>query len=65
MDLIKILSDLREELTNVTAAIESLERLQRGRRRGRPPAWLVSLRKGRESGAPKRRESAKKPDENT
>jgi hypothetical protein len=37
MDFAKILAQLREELENLDAAIETLERLERsGRRRGRP-----------------------------
>ena len=45
MDLDKTLSDLREELRNIDAAILSLERLQQeGRRRGRPPKVLAEIR---------------------
>ena len=36
MDLHKVLAELREELANLDAAINSLERLQRDSRRGRP-----------------------------
>ena len=44
MDLTKVLSQLREELANLDAAILSLERLQtEGRRRGRPPKALAAL----------------------
>jgi len=46
MDLNKVLADLREELANLDAAIDSLERLQQeGRRRGRPPKALAQLSK--------------------
>lgn len=42
MDVNKILSDLRQEREQIEDAIVSLERLARGRgkRRGRPPAWM-------------------------
>jgi len=51
MDVAKILSELREERTQIEEAIVSLERLARGRgkRRGRPPGWLSEV------GTPKRR----------
>ncbi|HLK50504.1 MAG TPA: hypothetical protein VKT49_20330 [Bryobacteraceae bacterium] len=46
MDLQRILAQLRGELANLDAAIESLQRLQRtGNRRGRPPSWLGALKK--------------------
>jgi len=50
MDVSKILAELREERLQIEEAIISLERLARGRgkRRGRPPAWLAEV-------APKRR----------
>lgn len=50
MDVNKILVDLRQERQQIEEAIISLERLarSRGRRRGRPPAWLSAT-------APKRR----------
>ena len=42
MDVTKILAELREERQQLEEAIVSLERLARGRgrRRGRPPAWM-------------------------
>jgi len=42
MDVSKILAELREERQQIEEAIVSLERLARGRgrRRGRPPAWM-------------------------
>jgi hypothetical protein len=48
MDVTKMLQDLREEREQIEEAILSLERLARGRgkRRGRPPAWLSEMRKG-------------------
>jgi hypothetical protein len=43
MDLSKVLLLLHEELTNLNAAIVSLERLQeRAKGRGRHPAWLAA-----------------------
>ena len=53
MDLEKVLEQLRSELQNLDAAIVSLENLhQSARRRGRPPAWLASMKK--KPGRPKR-----------
>lgn len=55
MDVTKILADLRQERTQIEEAILSLERLARGRgrRRGRPPAWLAEppKRRGRPPGS--------------
>ena len=44
MDVTKILAELRQERVQIEEAILSLERLARGRgrRRGRPPAWLAA-----------------------
>jgi len=53
MDLTKVLADMRSELENLDAAIESLERLQTDApRRGRPPKVLPPSRNagGYESG---------------
>jgi hypothetical protein len=49
MDVTKILADLRQERLQIEEAILSLERLARGRgrRRGRPPAWLAEPPKKR------------------
>jgi hypothetical protein len=49
MDVSKILVELRQERTQIEEAILSLERLARGRgrRRGRPPAWLAEPPKKR------------------
>ncbi|HZL57839.1 MAG TPA: hypothetical protein VFC21_12180 [Bryobacteraceae bacterium] len=66
MDVGKILIDLRQERDQLEEAILSLERLVRGRgkRRGRPPAWMVEVkRRGRPPGsknkaAPPEEESA-------
>jgi hypothetical protein len=56
MDVSKILAELREERLQIEEAIMSLERLARGRgkRRGRPPAWLAEMgpkRRGRPPGS--------------
>jgi hypothetical protein len=53
MDVSKILAELKAERAQIEEAILSLERLARGRgrRRGRPPAWLSAG----EEPAPKRR----------
>jgi DNA invertase Pin-like site-specific DNA recombinase len=47
MDVAKILAELRQEREQIEEAILSLERLAkgRGRRRGRPPAWMVDVKK--------------------
>lgn len=59
MDVTKILAELKEERHQIEEAILSLERLARGRgrRRGRPPAWLTGAgelpikRRGRPPGS--------------
>ena len=54
MDVLKMLADLRQEREQVEEAIMTLERLARGRgkRRGRPPAWMTALkRRGRPPGS--------------
>lgn len=54
MDVSKILEELRREREQLEEAILSLERLARGRgrRRGRPPAWMVEAKKrGRPPGS--------------
>lgn len=56
MDVSKILTELKEERLQIEEAIVSLERLARGRgkRRGRPPAWMADLavkRRGRPPGS--------------
>jgi hypothetical protein len=54
MDVSKILVELRQEREQLEEAILSLERLARGRgkRRGRPPAWMVETKKrGRPPGS--------------
>ncbi len=54
MDVTKILSELKQEREQLEEAIQSLERLARGRekRPGRPPAWMaVEKRRGRPPGS--------------
>ena len=54
MDVAKILADLRQEREQLEEAILSLERLAlgRGKRRGRPPAWMAETKKrGRPPGS--------------
>jgi hypothetical protein len=56
MDVTKILNELRQEREQIDEAILSLERLARGRgrRRGRPPAWMSETsvkRRGRPPGS--------------
>ncbi len=57
MDINKMLSELRLEREQVEEAIMTLERLARGRgrRRGRPPAWMNQIKKrGRPPGSKNR-----------
>ena len=54
MDINKMLADLRTEREQIEEAIVVLERLARGqgRRRGRPPAWMTTIKKrGRPPGS--------------
>jgi DNA invertase Pin-like site-specific DNA recombinase len=54
MDVAKILVELRQEREQIEEAIMSLERLARarGKRRGRPPAWMTEVkRRGRPPGS--------------
>lgn len=55
MDVNKMLVELRQERESIEEAILILERLARGRgkRRGRPPAWMASITKtARKPGRP-------------
>lgn len=47
MDVNRMLQEMREQREQIEEAILSLERLAagRGKRRGRPPAWLSEMRK--------------------
>ena len=63
MDVTKILADLRQEREQLEEAILSLERLARGRgkRRGRPPAWMAeSKKRGRPPGSKNKNSAAAK-----
>ena len=54
MDVMKMLTELRQEREHIEEAILTLERLARGRgkRRGRPPAWMSTIkRRGRPPGS--------------
>jgi hypothetical protein len=54
MDINKMLAELRLEREAIEEAIMTLERLARGRgrRRGRPPAWMSQIkRRGRPPGS--------------
>ena len=53
MDIAKVLVELQQQREEIDEAILSLERLAlgNGKRRGRPPAWIVAARKT----APKKR----------
>jgi hypothetical protein len=48
MDIGKVLDELRQELHQVDEAILNLERMAvgAGKRRGRPPAWLLAAKEG-------------------
>ena len=65
MDLQKMLSDLRQQRDQIVDAILKLERLARGRgrKRGRPPAWMANVpakRRGRPPGSKNRPKSETK-----
>ena len=47
MDVAKMLVELRQEREQIEEAIITLERLAsgRGKRRGRPPAWMTAAKK--------------------
>jgi DNA invertase Pin-like site-specific DNA recombinase len=64
MDVAKMLADLRQEREQIEEAILSLERLARGRgkRRGRPPAWMQEVKKrGRPPGSKNKSKNEGKP----
>jgi hypothetical protein len=63
MDINKMLAELRMEREQIEEAIMTLERLARGRgrRRGRPPAWMSMIkRRGRPPGSKNRPKSEPK-----
>ena len=57
MDVHKMLAELRQERELLEEAIVSLERLAsgRGKRRGRPPAWMKKAAEGNRTDRPLRR----------
>jgi hypothetical protein len=59
MDILKMLSDLRTERSQIEEAILAIERLStgQGKRRGRPPKWMSQVRDEQEcrTKAPKKR----------
>ena len=60
MDINKMLADLRTERDQLEEAIVTLERLVagRGKRRGRPPAWITLVkRRGRPPGSKNKRKA--------
>jgi hypothetical protein len=60
VDINRIIQDLKAERDVLAAAIECLERLassSRGKRRGRPPAWLNAKA---DSGQPNNADAPKK-----
>ena len=70
MDVAKILVELRDERQQIQEAILSLERLAhgRGKRKGRPPAWLSQVgakRRGRPPGSKNKNGPAAVPAKNT
>jgi hypothetical protein len=54
MDIIKMLVELRADRERLMQSIEVLERLAygRGKRRGRPPAWMTAMGAGKRRGRP-------------
>jgi hypothetical protein len=60
MDVNNILAELRQERERIEEAILSLERLAigRGKRRGRPPAWMKEAQEKRPRGRPPGRRKA-------
>ena len=56
MNVDQMISELRAEREALTAAMSVLERIaqSRGKRRGRPPAWLSSLTGMKSEGGAKR-----------
>ncbi len=64
MDVKKMIQELEEEQEQIGEALLALKRLDqgRGKRRGRPPAWLAEMRKEQKpataakDGKPKKKE---------
>jgi hypothetical protein len=61
MDINRMLAELKQERDSIEQAILTLEHLARGRgrRRGRPPAWMSALKKREEPKETKARSKAK------
>jgi hypothetical protein len=61
MDILKMLSELREERDRLSEAILTIERLAAGshqKRRGRPPKWMAAIKAG---AAPEARQGPRRP----
>jgi hypothetical protein len=57
MNITKMIAELRAEHENIVEAITVIERLSlgQGKRRGRPPAWMATVkRRGRPPGSKNR-----------
>ena len=62
MDLLKMIAELRQERASIDDALAVLERLaqtHRGKRRGRPPAWMTAKRFAADAGAPSKERKAR------
>ncbi len=62
MEISKILEDLRAERDAIEEAIVTLERLAigRGKRRGRPPSWMVEASKRSKTPGNKKEDTAER-----
>ena len=60
MDVLKMLAELRQERAQIGEAIMVLERLVigHGKRRGRPPAWMIAVSAPKWRGRPPKNQSA-------
>jgi hypothetical protein len=63
MNLVQIITELRQEQLQIDMAIASLERLgaSSGKRRGRPPKWLTALNAPKRRGRPPGSKNKPKP----
>jgi hypothetical protein len=54
MDVLKMLAELRQERAQIEEAILTIEHLAsgRGKRRGRPPAWMSAAASPKRRGRP-------------
>jgi hypothetical protein len=60
MELTKVIAELRAERAAIDEALAALDRIARasgGKRRGRPPSWLVKAGVIAEAGEPQRKRS--------